>query len=266
MDTKTLWFDHAVAQLQDPQNRKVWSVIVSLFGDLAQGPDDQISGTALTAILQPMGLRPEAIRVALHRLRKDGWIASDRVGRTSVHFLTEFGRGQSAGVTPRIYDRAPRPAETWHLLIASDGRPAQVLADLLLSRDYVSLGRHAALGPGPLPHDCDDLIGFDATARTIPDWLRTQLFPQDLVRASKALCETARDLRETCPAPGALSALQIACLRTLLIHRWRRVVLRQRILPAIFCPKGWPGESCRFEVFAFLDQLPKPDIAQINGG
>ncbi len=81
-------FELGIAQLTDLQNLRVWSIIVSLFGDLAQKPGDQISGTTLTQIITPMGIKPEAIRVALHRLRKDGWIESTRSGRASVHFLT----------------------------------------------------------------------------------------------------------------------------------------------------------------------------------
>ena len=64
-------FEASIAQLTDLQNLRVWSIIVSLFGDLAQKTGDQISGTTLTQIITPMGIKPEAIRVALHRLRKE---------------------------------------------------------------------------------------------------------------------------------------------------------------------------------------------------
>ena len=96
MTNQSSWFETAVADLVDPQDQRVWSIIVSLFGDMAQEPGAQISGGALTQIIEPMGIKPEAIRVALHRLRKDGWIESDRIGRVSRHVLSEFGRTQSA--------------------------------------------------------------------------------------------------------------------------------------------------------------------------
>ena len=78
------WFETSINLLSDPQNQRVWSVIISLFGDMAQRPNEKISGAALTRIITPMGIKPEAIRVALHRLRKDGWIESVRAGRAST--------------------------------------------------------------------------------------------------------------------------------------------------------------------------------------
>ncbi|MEX0351193.1 MAG: PaaX family transcriptional regulator C-terminal domain-containing protein [Paracoccaceae bacterium] len=258
------WFDTAVAHLADPQNLKVWSVIVSLFGDLAQQKDDCVSGAALTAILKPMGLKPEAIRVALHRLRKDGWIDSDRVGRGSMHFLTDYGRAQSAAVTPRIYDENTTPASDWHLLIAEDGRAADTLNTLLLTTDYIALGRNAALGPGPLPGDCEDLVGFTATAHAVPQWLKARLFPQDLAQACASLRDTVHAVRADRPRTEALTAVQIATLRTLLIHRWRRVALRHPVLPQVFHPDDWPEPACRREVFGLLGTLRLPSVAEIN--
>ncbi|MCL6283748.1 PaaX family transcriptional regulator [Ruegeria sp. 2012CJ41-6] len=264
MTKPDLWFDSAVTRLADPQAFKVWSVIVSLFGDLAQQKGDRVSGTALTAILQPMGLKPEAIRVALHRLRKDGWIDSDRIGRGSVHFLTEYGRAQSAAVTPRIYDEDPAPVPDWHLLIAEDGRAADTLNTLLLTEDYIALGRHAALGPGPLPDDCEDLIGFTTTAHAIPPWLKSRLFPEELAQASASLRDGARAVNADKPGAKILSAVQIATLRTLVIHRWRRVALRHPVLPPVFLPVDWPEQACRQEVFRLLNALPRPSVAEIN--
>ncbi|WP_372571109.1 PaaX family transcriptional regulator C-terminal domain-containing protein [Ruegeria jejuensis] len=258
------WFDTAVARLADPQAFKVWSVIVSLFGDLAQQPADRVSGAALTAILQPMGLKPEAIRVALHRLRKDGWIDSNRIGRGSVHFLTDYGRAQSAAVTPRIYDEHPTPASDWHVLIAEDGRAADTLNTLLLTEDYIALGRHAALGSGPLPTECEDLIGFTATAPAIPQWLKIRLFPDDLAQASATLRDAARTISADKPHTEALSTVQIATLRTLVIHRWRRVALRHPVLPPVFHPSDWPEPECRRSVFRLLAALPRPSVSAIN--
>ena len=88
-------FTESVKVLTYNRNQRVWSIIVSLFGDLAQRPGDRISGSVLSRITEPMGIKPEAMRVALHRLRSDGWILSEREGRTSRYCLTESGLSQS---------------------------------------------------------------------------------------------------------------------------------------------------------------------------
>ena len=113
---------------------------------MAQASGAQISGGALTRIIEPMGIKPEEFRVALQRLRKDVWIESDRVGRVSRHVLTVSGRAQSAAVTPRKYVRGPTPVDRWHLIIAEDGSGTQMLGDVMLSVDYTPIGRNVALG------------------------------------------------------------------------------------------------------------------------
>ncbi|MCE8509441.1 PaaX family transcriptional regulator [Ruegeria pomeroyi] len=263
MIRNTSWFDTAVTRLTDPQNQRVWSIIVSLFGDLARRKGDRISGSALTRITQPMGIKPEAMRVALHRLRKDGWIESSREGRSSVHYLSEFGRTQSDRVTPRIYTRAPELPETWHILIAEDGGSLNTLNDLLLTDTYTGLGRTVALGSGPVPGDCDDMAGFEVTARAVPGWLQTRLFPEDLGAACHSLQQDCAALRAA-GIPAFLTPVQVATLRTLLVHRWRRVALRHPDLPLAFQPRGWTGPACREQVFALLDTLPLPRLADLN--
>lgn len=257
----TQWFDDSVAQLNDPQNLRVWSIIVSLFGDLAQKDGDQISGGALTRIITPMGIKPEAIRVALHRLRKDGWIDSTRSGRVSVHYLTDFGRSQSAAVTPRIYERDPPAPNDWHLLISEEGAGQDTLEDVLLLPNYVAVNRHTALGHGKIPPNLDDLLAIEVSDISVPDWLKERLFPQDLRLACETL-DTA--LHRIAPPPGTLDAVQIATLRTLIVHRWRRIVLRHPGLPPLFHPSTWTGPSCRRRVFALLDALPSPDLSDLN--
>jgi phenylacetic acid degradation operon negative regulatory protein len=254
-------FEASITQLTDLQNLRVWSIIVSLFGDLAQMPGDQISGTTLTQIITPMGIKPEAIRVALHRLRKDGWIESSRSGRASVHFLTEFGRNQSAAVTPRIYARSPQPPDSWHLLIAEDNSGQAALEETLLLPQYTQVNRRTALGYGPAPTGLDDLFVATVTDLSVPSWLQARLFPQDLVEA----CKSLHDALSRIPPPEEdLNPVQVATLRTLIVHHWRRIALRHPVLPSGFPPDAWAGEACRARVFELLDQLPQPQLQALE--
>ncbi len=264
MTSDQRWFETAVADLTDPHNLRVWSIIVSLFGDLAQERGAQISGGALTRIIEPIGIKPEAIRVALHRLRKDGWIESARIGRVSMHFLTDYGRTQSAQVTPRIYATEQVTPETWHILIAEEGPGIRTLDDLLLTRDYTSMGKNIAMASGPPPRNCEGLMAFEVTARSVPMWVQTRICPPELREACESLRDAVRRAHDTRPSGWDPSPAQVATLRTLIVHRWRRVVLRHPDLPPIFFPKDWAGPSCRTEVFGLLDTLPCPKVADVN--
>jgi len=260
-DSNDIWFESAVQQLNDPQNQRVWSVIVSLFGDLAQDKGAQISGSALTRIITPMGIKPEAIRVALHRLRKDGWIESARSGRASIHYLTEYGRNQSAAVTPRIYERTASAPQDWHLLICEDGANPDGLDEVLLLPNYVPVNRSTALGHGPMPRNLEGVLAVEVKSIAVPQWLKTRLYPEHLRQA----CATLHgDLSLVPPPPGTLNPEQLGTLRTLIVHRWRRVVLRHPDLPPYFHPSDWVGEHCRALVFELLDQLPRPPLAALD--
>ncbi|MFS4580756.1 PaaX family transcriptional regulator C-terminal domain-containing protein [Phaeobacter sp. C3_T13_0] len=263
-DKQPSWFSTAVTALADPQNQRVWSIIVSLFGDLAQRDGDQINGSTLTRIITPMGIKPEAIRVALHRLRKDGWIDSTRSGRASVHFLTQMGRSQSAAVTPRIYAASTVPLVDWHILIAGDGQTSALDA-LAQQPNYVGVNRSTILGHGSLPRDHHDLLVVKDPDLSVPNWLCEHLFPEDLKLTCARLDSTLAGLK----LPNALLAeanavdwAQIATLRTMIVHRWRRVVLRHPDLPSRFHPDDWVGESCRHRVAALLHNLPRPHLNQ----
>ncbi|MGD9863769.1 MAG: PaaX family transcriptional regulator C-terminal domain-containing protein [Pseudodonghicola sp.] len=264
-DIQDSWFDACAQILTDPQNQRVWSIIVSLFGDLAQCSGDRLSGGALSRIIMPTGIKPEAIRVALHRLRKDGWIDSARSGRASEHFLTEFGRARSAEVSPRIYTRMPETPTDWHLLIAEDGSGQSALDEMLLAEEYFSIARNVALGAGPAPENCEDLLTFDARARVVPGWVKTRACPPELAEACHGLLDALDRATALMPAePAAITPLQTATLRMLIVHRWRRVVLRQPDLPAAFFPPDWPGPACRAAVFRLLDRLPRPALSTLE--
>ena len=99
--------DDLVRCLNGDQVPRVWSLLVTVFGELGQDPDVRLSVLLLGKLMDLAGVKPGAMRVALHRLKKDGWIDSRRCGRNSEYFLTPYGRSQSVEAA-RGYTAAPR--------------------------------------------------------------------------------------------------------------------------------------------------------------
>jgi phenylacetic acid degradation operon negative regulatory protein len=236
---------------------RVWSLIVTVFGDLAQKPGARISGTVLGQITEPVGIRPEAMRVALHRLRRDGWLDSERSGRVSYHFLTEFGRTQSVGANDRIYGKDLRPMPEVHVLMAGDGDACgrRKLDAHLLTDTLLPLGGNAAIGLGPAPEDVEGLLVMTPTADHLPDWLKALIGPEETAEAYAQLMEAMRVLEANIKKWPAFSPEQQASLRCLLVHEWRRVVLRHPDFPEHFFPEGWPGLCCRHQVQDLLAKM-----------
>ncbi|SIO02081.1 PaaX family transcriptional regulator C-terminal domain-containing protein [Vannielia litorea] len=236
---------HAAAAPLRPGDHRVWSLIVTVFGDLARAEGAQIDGAALGRIMEAVGVRPEAMRVALHRLRKEGWIESRKAGRGAVHALTAEGRAQSEAAAPRIYAARPEVPERWFLAVGEGAVEAGAGEVQLAGNVVLSAVPAAGLAAGEVAE--------------VPGWVKATL-------CSGALFDEAAALERALGAvkpPKRLAPLEVAALRALVVHSWRRVALRTPAVPARFMPEGWAGERCRALVVALLTALPRPEVGQI---
>ncbi len=261
------WFEFCVSRLTASGTQRVWSVLVTIFGDLAQKETDQISGALITSLTSLAGIKAEATRVALHRLRKEGWIESTRIGRNSVHRLTDYGRSQSAAAAPRIYARETVRPDIWHVLIASNQDISrQELSDLLLTGDYIFLNHSTAMAPGPAPDGIEELLVVESREISVPNWLRDLCGPKELKESYNQLWETVEAVQRRLPPSGVADPMRVAVLRILLVHSWRRVVLRHPDLPETFLPDDWKGPACRELVSQLLESLPQPALGTLEKG
>lgn len=240
-------FDALVTDLRGADLPRVWSLLVTVFGDLAQD-GAAIPAAVLGQIVAPIGVRPEAMRVALHRLKKDGWIDTRRSGRTSLYRLSAQGRAQSVAASPRIY-AAEAPAHAAWLVLTDPAapQPATEATDLWLTPNM----RLSATPPK----------GAEAFATRLdpdaplPDWMTARVCDPGVVALSADLMARLSRLQDRVPAD--LTATQAAILRVLIVHGWRRIVLKSPQLPDHVFPAAWQGPACRALVAALLERLPR---------
>lgn len=237
---------------------RVWSLMVSLFGDLAQGSDDQIEGPVLSSIMAALDVKPEAGRVALHRLRNDGWITSTKSGRISRHQLTPKGRNESAAASPRIYSTRTDGPENWQLVLLKAAIPD--VLDAMKAAGFVQIIPRILLGPRgvQLP---EGALAFPGGAA--PDWLKRELAPQHLHDDYEKLHLTLRTLAAALPEPARLSALDTAVLRCLVVHNWRRLVLKHAALPRGLIDPQSPGHMSHMIVSDLLARFPRPSLQAV---
>ena len=134
-------FERAISILTQGDRHRVWSLIVTVFGDLAGSHGDEIGAQTLGKLTEPLGVKSEALRVALHRLRKEGWLENRRDGRSSTYFLTPMGLQQTAAATPRIYCQTEPDSLQWKIYLSSGSSEAtsKLLSTLENSGDAVRL-------------------------------------------------------------------------------------------------------------------------------
>lgn len=238
---------------------RVWSMLVTIFGDLAQAPRDRIDGPLLTRLTDGMGIKPEAVRVALHRLRNEDWITSVKSGRTSSHALTPRGRRESEAATSLIYAAPQDLPSNWQLVLTEsndqDLRTEMQASGLAQLLPRVFIG-HSAISP---PGDAIAMTGGAA-----PEWLRDQLVDTDLTGQFQELLAVIRRVAGKMEREPPSDPLTIALLRCLIVHHWRRLVLRHPYLPPSLTGASWPGHLCRQEVVALLEQLPRPSLPELK--
>ena len=232
---------------------KVWSVLVTIFGDLAPASGAYVPGPFLTALTTELGIKPEAQRVALHRLRKDGWIEAKKDGRVSLYALSALARRETRSVQSRIFDaRVARPGKV-HLIVVEPGRERDAPGDWLPVAAGVYLSDSAPEGARALL-----VSSVDVTA--LPDWVRRAAMAEETQANYRALTDL---LSQDIGLPAGPPEKALA-LRLLILHRWRRLVLSHSRPAAHVMGPGWIGNACRGEVQRWLSDLPRPARAEIE--
>lgn len=231
----------AIARLVELDRIRVWSVVITVFGDAVVDRGGVVASSTLAALTSEMGVKPEAFRVAMSRLVKDGWVERTKQGRLSFYQLSEKGAFVFGPATQRIYASDAGSAQGWRLVLmpsAVEDAP----------NDAISLGGRAYLTKST--EDVADGLVMSGSIEALPDWAKDRIGPAEL-------CAGYRDLHgvlSEVSAHGA-SPLEAAVLRSLIVHQWRRLVLRHGDLPASFFPDDWQGEACRAIVHQLLADL-----------
>lgn len=242
---------------------RVWSLIVTIFGDLAFRQGDRVSTQVLARITEPIGIKPEALRVALHRLRKDGWIDSERVGRSSSYRLTAHGLQQTQAAAPRIYARTDPAAQDWAVIMAhaADAASQAALDTLAAGHHMVRLSTTTLLGPRPQGSTDANLLFGVVNVGSVPEWLQNMACPPDVCAAYSDLLQLLRQTGSV--LPQGQPPLQTTILRCLIVHSWRRVLLRHPDLPDSFFPQDCPAVACRDLTMQLLTRLPRPALSDL---
>lgn len=246
------------------------SLIMSVFGDAILPRGGRIWLGSLIQLLEPLALNERLIRTSVFRLAKEEWLATEAIGRRADCMLTPSGRRRVDEASRHIYaTHAPLWDRRWRLILVVgelDSKLREQLRRALFWRGFGALGADCFVHPGAELSAVLDTLVADGLASTLGallplcagDAQATQsACDADLVRRAWNLnalsvaygqfSATYRpivdDLKDG--SAGDLDEQSAFLLRTLLIHDYRRLLLRDPELPEVLLPVNWPGQKAR---------------------
>jgi len=256
--------DNIIAHLLARLRPKAKSLIFTIYGDaIAQHGGVAWLGSFIS-LVEPLGLNERMVRTSVHRLARENWLTSKAVGRRAYYLLTESGRHRFAAAHARIYHHVRRPwSHEWTVVMLDmlAGDP-EVRDKLRRELGWLGFGQWATgvmIHPDPDEGVLREMLaesGHKALVVRGPAaaWISSEAINEtigacwnlDRLRADYAgFLETFRPVwrvlkDESEPAPALCFAV-----RTLLMHGYRRAILRDPMLPDELLPADWPGTAAR---------------------
>ncbi len=258
-----------IADFRAQDRVQAGSLITTLFGDAVIPRGGRIWLGSLIRLLEPLGVNERLVRTAVFRLVKSDWLAAQACGRRTDYRLTDSGLRRFQDASRQIYaSHPPRWDRRWRLLLSVDActpRQREQLRRALYWQGFGTLGNEGFVHPGADLGAAVDALVADGLGALLPK-LKPLLAADAgiggaaddaaLVRRAWPLADLSEvyarfiaryapvraQLRDDAAQPTDDDALQ---LRVLLIHDYRRLLLRDPELPAELLPADWLGQQAR---------------------
>lgn len=252
------------------------SFIFSLYGDLVHR---HVAGGslwigALVRLMASFGLSEAAVRQAVSRMSRQGWLQAHRDANRAYYTVTERGRRRIEGLSPRIYGPVVEWDGRWRMLtyaVAEAQRErrdrlrkeltvlgwAPLSASTWLSpRDGIAEVREVAAAAGVL-ENVDLFVGEYAGPRSDRELLHkcwnleaiAAAYQEFIVRYEGRL---AREQQH-----DGLDPEQAFVERLWLVHDYRKFAYVDPGLPSTLLPAHWPGTTAAAlfrEYYAAIDR------------
>ena len=258
------------------------SMVITFFGDVASQHGQTVWLGSLIATMAKLGINERLVRTSVFRLVQQGWLESNRVGRRSYYRFSTFGLSEYERVTARIYDlEEPIWSRVWQLVVPVNvGEQVKDAFFRSLSwQGYrqISPGLFARPGAGGVElqtmleeygvHDNVLLMNADESA------LSSRVALREVIDTRWKLGEVAADYRSFLKRfqplqrwlnqKTAIDTEAALVIRLLLVHEYRRLLLKDTPLPAVLLPSSWPGTKAKLTAAGIYRQVANPSVTYI---
>ncbi|MDC5253968.1 phenylacetic acid degradation operon negative regulatory protein PaaX [Acinetobacter baumannii] len=243
------------------------SLISTIFGDSVLHRGGNISLASLIQLLELFGFNDRAVRTSVFRLVKNDWLCSDKIGRTSFYRITDSSRSTYLQAEQRIYNGQMKEWDHyWDLILMSslDTENKALLKKELEWLGFANISTNLMAYPGcnrielqrllvdlnmseqVVVFKAETLQLFNNSVDTIGRMLRTNWPIDELRQRYLQFLDIFREIGVLLMQENEqLEPVQAFQIRTLLIHYYRRILLKDPALPLELLPTDWPAISAR---------------------
>ncbi|MCJ8340083.1 MAG: phenylacetic acid degradation operon negative regulatory protein PaaX [Pseudomonadales bacterium] len=265
--------DDLVTNFKQQRPIRGGSLIMSIYGDAIEPRGGSVWLGSLINILEPLGLNQRLVRTSIFRLTKDGWLSSEQVGRRSYYQITASGRRRFQLAFKRVYGELhPQWHGQWDLLITSalDQETRKELKKELGWQGFASISSGLLAHPNcdakelkntlqelqvsndivHMKSELQDAVANESLKKLVSGWWDLKQLADDYQQFLGVFTPILPALQ----AEKELDAQSCFLLRTLLIHHYRKILLKDPHLPQALLPCDWAGNAAR-ELCQSLYQL-----------
>ena len=238
------------------------SALFDLYGDHLRSRGDRAPVAALVRLLAPLDVAAPAVRTAISRMVRQGWLEPVRLDNQPGYRLTPRARQRLDDAAVRIYrTRDVAWDGSWDMLVLPPlrerARRERVRAGLQFL-GYAALSDSTWISPTASPETDPLLAGEkveaarfaardeDPAARAADAWNLDQLaaaYSTWEADARKLVDDPATHLERVPTHPDE----RAFAVRSYLVHEWRKFLFTDPGLPADLLPADWPGHrAARF--------------------
>jgi phenylacetic acid degradation operon negative regulatory protein len=229
------------------------SALFDVYGDHLRSRGGMAPVACLVTMMAPLGVSAPAVRTAISRMVRQGWLLPVRLDDGPGYALTDRADHRLADAASRIYrTRPPGWDGRWHLVVL-DRVPQRAARDRLRSAmtylGYAQLRDDAWISPRA-SGELDELLEaeevrarrFFATHDGTDTELATSAWDvHGIGLAYERWLDAAAALVATFGAePTDRDAF---VMRSRLVHEWRKFLFRDPGLPRQLLPADWPGDA-----------------------
>ncbi len=250
-----------VSEFREQRPLRAGSLLITVFGDSIAPHGGTVWLGGLIRVLEAFGINQRLVRTSVFRLVRDGWLEANQVGRRSYYSLTAVGRDRFRDASRRIYSE---PRQEW------SGDWTTVLLSTVDTADRDALRRtlrwlgFAPFSANVLAHPAPDMGEVNARLEMLPAhdqllFMQSRFFEdqtdklRELVQQAWQLDELGarytrfvdefRPLYQAARRSRIIDAEHAFQVRTLLVHEYRKILLRDPTLPDTLLPARWPGTA-----------------------